>query len=561
MLTHIHIRNIAIVDALELEFHPGMTVLTGETGAGKSILLDALGLALGDRADAGLVRHGAERAEVSVGFRVDALTAVQNWLAEHELDADAECLLRRTVSRDGRSRGYINGQPVTVQLLREVGEMLVDLHGQHEHQSLLRAEVQRELLDDYAEHGGLVAAVAQAAEAVRAADSALQEARAARASRDDRLDLLRFQVAELEALQMEASELDSLEEEHARLAHANRLLEAAEGALARLEDSEEASAAALLGQARRALEGVLEFDARLRPCLELLDGALIQAQEAAAELRHYATGVEFDPARLAQVEQRLGAIHDLARKHRAEPAALPALLVSLRTGLDAIENAEAHEEVLAQRLGEAQTHYREAAKRLSASRARAAKRMGAAVSEHMQGLGMAGGVFAVRLDAREDGDYAPHGAERVVFDVSANAGQPPRPLAKVASGGELSRISLAIQVVAAHSARIPTLVFDEVDVGIGGGVAEIVGRQLRGLGSGRQVLCVTHLPQVAALAHHHLQVRKQTAEGLTLTAIEALDEDARVEEIARMLGGVAITAQTRAHAREMIERAGEPLPA
>jgi DNA repair protein RecN (Recombination protein N) len=553
MLTHVHIRDFVIVEQVELALAPGMTVLTGETGAGKSILVDALGLVLGDRADSGVVRHGAERAEIAVTFDTTGAPAAQAWLEEQALDAGEECVLRRVITAEGRSKAFVNGRPVPLQSLRELGERLVDIHGQHEHQSLMRRDVQRELLDDYAGHAELLAAVADTYGQWSAVRAELAALRRAAEEREHRLAFLQYQVQELDALGLADDEVPALEEEHRRLANAGRLLGGCEGALARLYE-DETSAHHLLGQSLGELERLRDIDTQLAGSCELLEAALIQLREGADELRRYAGRLELDPQRLQRVEQRIASLHDLARKHRVTPAELPALLARLSAELAELTGAGERGGALEQRLAALARDYLAGAARLRESRARAARELGERVSAAMQELGMPGGRLDVALQPLAEGDWSPAGTERVELQVSANPGHPLRALAKVASGGELSRISLAIQVIAAQSARIPTLVFDEVDTGIGGGVAEVVGRQLRTLGETRQVLCVTHLPQVAAQAHQHLQVRKHTARDTTHTGIRDLTGTDRVDEIARMLGGIDITEHTVAHAREMIER-------
>ena len=557
MLTHLHIRDFAIIDQLELDLSGGMTALTGETGAGKSILVDALGLVLGDRADSGVVRHGRERADLSASFDITQIEPLHTWLEEHGLDAGGECVVRRLITAEGRSRGFINGHTVPMQTLQQLGAWLVDIHGQHEHQSLLRREVQRQLLDDFAEHATLVHDVSDNFHQWQALNERLMQLRAAAADRDARLDLLRYQVRELDALAVFEGETKQLEEEHSRLHHAQRLMDTAQRGLQQLYEDDDALITALNHHAVE-LEQVLRYDARLNAPLQLMREATIQLDEAATELRDYLADAELDPARLTWVEERLDSLHDAARKHRIEPEALPALHSRLTEELMGLENSDAQLEKLATELKQIAERYRQLTGKLSESRARAARDLSSEISSRLQELGMPGGQFAINLEARKPDDYAAAGMEHVEFHVSANPGQPLRPLTKVASGGELSRISLAIQVVTSRCLRVPTLVFDEVDVGIGGGVAEIVGKQLRALGVTRQVLCITHLPQVAALAHHHFQVRKQTAGNTTATTITPLAGADRYEEIARMLGGVEITKQTRAHAREMVVRAQQP---
>ncbi len=551
MLTQLQIRDFAIVEAADLELESGMTVLTGETGAGKSILVGAVGLVLGDRADADVVRHGAERAEVSAAFDPGGNPAARAWLKAQELDADGECLLRRTVSREGRSRAYVNGRAVPVQALKELGALLVDIHGQHEHQSLLRPEVQRDWLDACGGHADAAREVERAWRGWRALEREHRALGAGGADAEARVDLLTYQLRELEALALGPDELPALEEEHRRLANAGRLIETARETLALLYEDDEHSVAALLGHAQTAVQGLRDLDAQLAGVGEYLDTARIQVDEAADELRRYLDRIDLDPERLRRLDERLATIHDLARKHRVAPAELPARRAGLESELQALSGAGRRREELEREIARARRAYEEAAAHLSAARAAAAARLARRITEAMQGLGMRGGRFEVAL---RPADAGPGGVEAVEFLVSANPGQPPRALRKVASGGELSRISLAVQVTAVGEGALPTLIFDEVDSGIGGAVAETVGRHLRALGDRHQVLCVTHLPQVAALAHHHLQIDKQTRRGRTRMQVRLLEAAERVGEVARMLGGLEITPQTLAHAEEMVQR-------
>jgi DNA repair protein RecN (Recombination protein N) len=554
MISSIHIRDFAIIDELSLELGAGMSALTGETGAGKSILVDALGLVLGDRADSAAVRAGAERAEISAGFELTDDTDARAWLAEQALDAGDECLLRRVVGSDGKSRAWINGTPTTLQNLKALGELLVDIHGQHAHQSLARREVQRLILDEFADHPQLMDATRETFQAWRELQARLDRAAGDDEARTARRDLLRFQTGELKALELADDEVERLDVEHRRLAHAGRLLEVAETAHQDLY-ADDRSIDSLLGQCHHLLEEVTRLDPALREPLDLVASAQIQVREAADSLRHYADRVELDPGRLAFVEQRLSDVHDLARKHRVAPEGLPKLARELLEELATLESDDEDLEALTRKAQAAEARYREAAAALSRSRHAAATKLGKQVSEAMQGLGMEGGKFQVGVDSDPQLRPAAHGLDRIDFLVTANPGQPLQPLARVASGGELSRISLAIQMIAARALPIPTLIFDEVDSGIGGAVAEVVGRQLRALGEHRQVLCVTHLPQVAAQAHHHLHVSKHKGKADTRTRIRVLDADSRVQEVARMLGGVELTDQTVAHAREMVEKA------
>ncbi|MGD8784330.1 MAG: DNA repair protein RecN [Thioalkalispiraceae bacterium] len=555
MLTHIHIWNFAIVESLDIEFESGLTVLTGETGAGKSILLDALGLALGDRADTSVIRHGNDKAEISVSFSVKQAPQASAWLSQHEMESEDECIIRRSISRKGGSKAFINGIPSTIQQLKELGEMLVDLHGQHEHQSLLHKDVQRQLLDDYANHRDLQNEVAELY--TRWQDLSRDYARLSQANtdRDSRLELLRYQVQELQALDLQPGETDKLEHELKRLSNANQLLNTAQSIVNNLEENEQHAVSSILTQSSNDLSDLTRIDEKLAPIAELLNTSIIQVQETVSELRHYIDSLELDPERLSEVEQRITDIHNLSRKHRVEPEQLVELLPTLKQEQEDLEQADIKLGDLQKQIELAKSAYLKAAKKLSASRKKTAELLSGKITDTMQGLSLQGGQFKAELIELDEAQWSSRGAENIEFLVSANPGMPLKPLAKVASGGELSRISLAIQVILAQATRIPTLIFDEVDVGIGGSVAEIVGLQLRALGQHRQVICVTHLPQVAALGHHHYQVSKSTNQKTTVTEINPLDNTQRIDEIARMLGGIKITEQTLSHAREMIESA------
>lgn len=555
MLNHIHIRDFAIIDELNLDLKKGMSVLTGETGAGKSILIDALGLALGDRADSDVVRHGCKRADITASFELTDLPEAQAWLEENELDDDKQCLIRRTIAAEGRSKGFINGSPVPIQSLRTLGDLLVDIHGQHEHQSLMRPDTQRELLDDYSEHRTLLEQLNVACKTWRDANDEYERLRRAASDRDSRLDFLRYQVQELETLAPQEGEHAELEQDHARLANVSRLQETAHQQIEALDENEYSSVTSLLSRAVNELGNLRELDSRLGEIADNLNNALASVEDASSELRHYLDSLDADPSHLNEVESRLGSFIDLARKHHVTPAELVQQLDELRNELDGLQHAETRLEGLQEEIARHLAAYKVLADKLGKSRRKHAGTLARHVTEHMQELGMPGGRFDILLHARDKATPSPAGMEKIEFVVSANPGQGLKALNKVASGGELSRISLAIQVVLANNLSIPTLIFDEVDVGIGGGVAEIVGNRLRNLADNRQVLCVTHLPQVAAQAHHHLQVSKTRSKDHTGTSIRALDEAARGQEIARMLGGVEITAQTLAHAEEMLRRA------
>ncbi len=549
MLRSLSIRDFVIVDRLELEFSPGFTVLTGETGAGKSILIDALALALGERADAIVVRAGAERAEIGAEFGVDDRPDIARWLAENDLAGDeGGLLLRRVVESSGRSRGFVNGHAATLVQLRQVGERLVDIHGQHEHQSLGRAAAQRELLDGLGgltEAAGNVAQLHHAWQQRRESRVAFETNAAAFAAERESLE---WQVRELDALKFSADEWPELVAEHSRLAHAASLIEAARLGVEALS-GDEGSILSQVNAVSARLASLVEHDSRLKEILDLLESARIELQEGVTALRRYGERLELDPQRLREVEARLDAIQSAARKYRVQPESLPgrleasqARLRELGDGADAEGLRRLEEAAHAACLAEAG--------KLSAGRKKAAKKLAEQVTAAMQELAMAGGRFEVALHALTE--VAASGLESVEFLVSAHKGIAPQPLSKVASGGELSRLSLAIQSVASRVAQVPTLIFDEVDAGIGGRVAEIVGRMLKELGARHQVMCITHLPQVAASADQQWQVVKTTLNAKVLSRVTVLDRRERVEEIARMLGGVKITETTRKHAAEML---------
>jgi len=560
MLTHLQIRDFAIIDAVELELHAGLTVLTGETGAGKSILVEALQLIAGGRAGAEVVRHGAERAEVSATFDLGtAPRELKRWLEEQSIGGAPELTVRRVVTTDGRSRAYLNGQSVPVQLLREAGSILVDIHGQHEFQSLTRSAAQRELLDGY---GALTSLVDQVGIAHRVWLGLLNrtlELDSKAHDRDARLELLRYQVQELEALQVKPGECQALADEHGRLAHRGRLAAGLRAALGELYENEGASAHAAVSRALGSLRALAALDARLGTVLPMLEEASIQVREAARELERYGESLDVDGARQEQVERRLAAMEELARKHRVAPAELSALRGQLAEELAALERADSDLATVRKELGAALESYRVQARELSGKRVAAARAFARDISARMQTLGMAGGRFEADVTQDGNADPAEHGLDQIEFRVTANPGQPPRALAKVASGGELARLSLAVQVSCAQE-ESRCMVFDEVDAGIGGAVAEIVGRELCALGEHGQVLCVTHLPQVASQAHHHLRVAKLTDGRTTRTTLTALSAEDRVEELARMLGGVEVTAKARDHARDMLAAAGSTPP-
>lgn len=556
MLLSMQVRNFAIIDEIALDFDAGMTVLTGETGAGKSILVDALGLVLGERGGSGLVRDGAKRAEFSAEFDVTAHGQARDWLTEQALDLDDECHLRRVIGIDGRSRAFINGNAVSLQSLKALGEMLADIHGQHFHQSLGRADVQRDLLDHF---GGLLPIrqrTAEAFEAWQSLDAELTELREMEADRESRLELLEFQVRELDALELEGDELEALHVERQKLQNVHRLAEGLDQVLTDTYDGDSSTAQSLLSSACQRLQELTTYDEELEPARQLLDEASIQVTEATDQLRRYADALDADPARRDWVEDRISAIQAVARKHRVEPDDLGAVQSRLRDQLDALRHAGERSEELETQTSDARDRYLKLAAELSSGRQDAASHFSAAVSGAMAGLGMPGGRFVVAVTVGGIEAARSWGTDGIEYLISANPGQAEMPLSRVASGGELSRMGLAIQVIASDGSRIPTMVFDEVDSGVGGGVAEMVGRRLCELGANRQVLCVTHLPQVASQADQHVRINKVTDGKTTRTGISELTGDERIEELARMLGGMEITRRTREHAAEMLAAGG-----
>ena len=555
MLTHLALKDFAVVRATELEFGPGMTVVSGETGAGKSLLVDALGFLSGLRADSGVVRHGCERAELAAGFDLAGNAAAQAWLRENELDEDGQCQLRRVIRGDGGSRAWINGRPVTLAQLAELAGLLVEIHGQHEHQSLLSRASQLALLDGHAGNDAERAAVRTAAAAWQAL-LAEREHLLAQGDVSDRIGWLEHQLAELEREDLDPAALEALDLAHRRHANAAGLIAACEDAVARLGGEESPSLASLLQQVRGVLGRAAAHEPRLGEADGLLEGAGVQIEEALALVGRIRDDLELDPARFDELERRLGRVHDLARKHRLAPAELAAHRDRVADELATLRGAGERLDRLDGEIAAAAAAWQKAADALSASRRRAGDALATATTALVAELGMGGGRFLVELEPAATGRPDPNGAERVEFLVAANAGQPPRPLRKVASGGELSRISLAIEVAALGSDAVPTMVFDEVDSGIGGAVAEIVGQKLRALGETRQVLCVTHLPQVAAQGHGHYRVSKADRDGVTHSAVERLDAKQRAEELARMLGGVEVTREARAAAKRLLAGGG-----
>jgi DNA repair protein RecN (Recombination protein N) len=553
MLTHLQLRDLVLVDQAELALNGGLTALTGETGAGKSIIVDALLLAAGGRAGADVVRQGAERAEVSASFAALPAAAIE-WLNGQSIEFDGEVVVRRVMGADGRSRAYVNGQLVSVQALRELAEFLIEIHGQQEFQHLVSRGAQRELLDERLSDPAVKITVADLYCRYHACQREFEALKAAAADRDARLELLRYQLRELNAEVSTAAAIEELFADQKRIAGRSRLGEAARAALSATYESDGDSAHDLLGRAQSALRSVSDLDARLGDAGKLLGEASILTQEAGDALRRYLDDLDIDPARQDEIERRAAALEALARKHRVGVLELPAQRTQVEQELLKLDNLQLSLADLEKQLAGLTHDYRAAARALSAARTAAAQELEQQVTRLMQALGMAGGRFAVTVSP-SDSEFAATGSDDVEFLVSANPGQAPKSLGKVASGGELSRISLAVQVAGRAATSALCMVFDEVDAGIGGAVAEIVGKQLRELGERAQVLCVTHLAQVASQAHQQFRVTKLTDGKITRTAVKSLGPQERVDEIARMLGGIDITEQARAHARDMLARA------
>lgn len=557
MLTHLQIRDFAIIDLIELEVRAGLTVLTGETGAGKSIVVDALAMLTGGKGGAEVVRSGAERAELSATFDIsESPPELRDMLAEQSVEAGDELTIRRVIASDGRSRGYLNGVSVPLTLLREVGALVVDIHGQHEFQSLTRSGAQRELLDEFGEHLELAGSVREAHKIWIALVNRTIELEGKARDRESKIELLRHQVGELKALDLKEGEVAQLTEERTRHSNRGRLAEAAQAAVGLLYDSDAGNAHATASRALAGIKTLSSVDPRLAKVVPMVDEATIQIREAARELSRYLETLDIDPARQEEVERRLAAIEELSRKHRVSSAELAARAGDLEQQLAELDSADNDLNALKKSQAEALDAYRKLATQLSAGRQTAARALSKDITARMQTLGMAGGRFLIDI-SQANGEPSAHGFDIVEFRVTANPGQPLRPLAKVASGGELARLSLAVQVAGASN-DTRCMVFDEVDSGVGGAVAEIVGRELKALGYSGQAICVTHLPQVASQGHHHLRVAKLTDGKTTRTTISELTMDERAEELARMLGGLEVTGKAREHAREMLQLAGNP---
>jgi DNA repair protein RecN (Recombination protein N) len=556
MINWLDVRNFVVIKQVQMTFECGLTVVTGETGAGKSVLVDALAVLLGDRASGDIVRSGSKRCEIQAGFDVSNLPDAGEWLATMDMvDDENHCTLRRVIYPDKASRGFINGQPVPIQSLREIGAFLADIHGQHEHHLLLKKQVQRELLDTTGGLADQVQALGRRASDLQSVAAMLSEAQSKAHEHHQHEAFLRHQVQELTQLDPDPDELAKITEKHARLAHTRELGEGAWQLLQELEEAEELSVSITLARAATRLKELSAFDPRLAPLAEQTDNLGVQLAETVADLKRFHDGYELDPGELEQIDQRLAALHDAARKYQVAPQDLKAQLETLSQDLAELDLGRNNPQALEQQLAELKTDYDKRATAISKTRRQTAVNLASAVNKQLPALGLESAVFSVTLHDEPAGKRGQHGNESVQFELQAAPDLAVASLERAASGGELSRISLAIQLAVAEDSSAPSCIYDEVDIGIGGRVAEIVGQKLRSLGENRQVLCITHLPQVAAQGHHHLKVTRLSGDE-TEVELSKLDEASRSEELARMLGGVEITAKTRAHAQELLFRAG-----
>lgn len=550
MLNQLTIRDFAIVETLELELNNGMTVVSGETGAGKSIMLDALGLTLGNRAESGAVRHGADKTDISASFALETIPEASTWLNENDLENDGECILRRVITKEGRSRCYINGRPTPAAMVKELGQHLIAIHGQHEHQRLLKKDYHRTLLDEFGTQTKLAEQVRQEFNRWQKLDSELKRLSEQSDEQTARVQLLSYQIEELDQLALEEGELKQLEEEQKTLANAENIITTGQQLISITSDSEDNNCSQLLNHCLSLLQDMQSESPSVRQANEMLNSALIQVEEAGNEIRHFLDRVEINPERQQEVEERLSSIFDIARKHKVTPDHLPEFHRALSEELAGLSRSDEALEQLAIDAETAKNRYSEAAEKLSAKRANSAAKISKLVDQQLHSLGMPSAELSVALNKLEK--PGANGLEDVEFLIITNKGQPAKPLAKIASGGELSRISLAIQVITAQTSTTPTLIFDEVDVGIGGAIAEVVGKLLRQLGESAQILTVTHQPQVASQGHQHLFVSKRSDQTNTHTQITELDRNNRIQEVARMLGGIDITERSMEHAKEML---------
>ncbi|WP_419239711.1 DNA repair protein RecN [Photobacterium leiognathi] len=552
MLAHMTISNFAIVKTLQFELKPGMTTITGETGAGKSIAIDALGLCLGDRAEASMVRPNEDKAEISAAFSLANNQAARRWLEDNDLMDGEECILRRVITKEGRSRGFINGSPVPASQQKALGQLLINIHGQHAHQQLMRPDYQQQMLDQYAGHHMLLDKTRATYQRWRQAHNELKRLTQSREENEAQKQLLQYQVKELDELALGEEEFTEIEEEHKRLSNSGELAVASQTALSALYDGDDGNALQLLQMACQQVCNLGEYDNNLNAIPQMLEEAIIQVQEASQELRSYLDNLDMDPHRLIYLEERLSKIMSMARKHYVMPNELYQKHQDLLKELENLDCSDERLEEIAENVEALRQKCLLAAEKLSKSRQRYAKELDQKISESMHTLSMEHGEFSINITSDPDRMLSPIGYDSINFLVSTNPGQPLQPLGKVASGGELSRISLAIQVITAQKVETPSLIFDEVDVGISGPTAAIVGKMLRTLGESTQVMCVTHLPQVAGCGHQQMFVAKKTSEGQTETNMRLLTEDDRVAELARLLGGSEITERTLANAKELL---------
>lgn len=552
MLTHLQVSNFAIIDKLELDFQQGLTVVTGETGAGKSIIIDALAVVLGERTDNTIIRHGQDKCEITACFDLSKIPIAQQWLIAHDYDQDNECIIRRTIDKDGRSKAAVNGTPCSLQQIREFASLFINIHSQNQQQSLTKKNYQRELLDLFANHSDLSREVFNLYHKWLETYKQYENLKTDTQSLQAQLELLHYQIEELDKVGLTDGEYQSLDQDHKQLANAEKLMQHCQQALTLLQELEPLNVLSLLYQTLNHLRIIQESHPKIQQTSELINNATIQVEEVISEIRNFSNVIEINPDRLYQIEKRIEKIHELARKHHVQPQDLFKLHQELTMKLTHLNSTESHAALLLQSIDELQKKYHHSAKKLSKSRRNAALKLNTAITEKIQNLGMPGGAFEITFYDIPNQEPQPHGNELIEFLVAANKGHPLQPLHKVASGGELSRIALAIYVTTAQIHLTPTLIFDEVDVGIGGSTAAIVGQLLRSLSQNVQILCITHLPQVAAHGHHHLRVDKHISNDQTLAKLEALDENQKVYEIARMLGGVKITDKTLDHAKEML---------
>lgn len=552
MLSQLSINNFAIVRFLELDFRPGMTSITGETGAGKSIAIDALGLCLGNRADSNTVRPGASKAEVSARFMLTGIPQAKRWLEDNDLELDDECILRRTIGSDGRSRGYINGNPVPLSQLKALGQLLIGIHGQHAHHAMLKSEHQLTLLDSYANHKLLLDSVSASYQRCHQLENELKRLTLSQQERIATKQLLEYQVQELDEFAIQTGEYEAVEAEHKKLANGTSLIESCQAQLDLLQENSEYNLESLLNRAVTQADELTSLDGELAGIATMLNEALIQVQESSSELQHYLSKLELDPEHFQYLEDRLSMALQLARKHQVPADKLCEHHSQLKAELTNLDSDEERLEELADQLELSRENYRTQAKKLNQSRQRYAKELNKLVTQSIHELNMPKGKFCISVELNPQ-QISAKGSDNIEFLVTTNPGQPLQPLAKVASGGELSRIGLGIQVITAKKVSTPTLIFDEVDVGISGPTAAVVGKMLRSLGESTQVFCVTHLPQVAGNGHQHMFVDKRSHSGNTETSMVPLDKAARLQELARLLGGDTITDNTLANAKELLQ--------